>query len=224
MYVDRCQCMKGNTHRLAILGASGHGKVAADIAIQRGWDTLVFYDDAWPEKSGVEAWPVAGTSDDLMRQAATFDGVFVAIGNNRVRSRQLARLLEAGATLVTLIHPAAVVSPFATLDESVMLVAGAIVNAFASVGRGSIVNTGATVGHDCVLGDCVHVAPGAHIGGTVHLGDCAWIGIGASVRQCLVIGKDAVVGAGAAVVRPVADGQVVAGVPARPLGERKERE
>lgn len=209
--------MKRNTHQLAILGASGHGKVAADIAIQRGWDTIVFYDDAWPEKSVLEDWPVAGTSDDLLRQASTFDGVFVAIGDNRVRCRQLARLLDARATLPSLIHPAAVVSPFATLGESVMLVAGAIVNAFASVGRGSIVNTGATVGHDCVLGDCVHVAPGANIGGSVSVGDYAWIGIGASVRQCMVIDKGAVVGAGAAVVTTVAEGQIVVGVPARPL-------
>jgi hypothetical protein len=34
--------------RLAILGASGHGKVVADAAGLVGWDEVVFFDDAWP--------------------------------------------------------------------------------------------------------------------------------------------------------------------------------
>jgi glycosyltransferase involved in cell wall biosynthesis len=34
--------------RLAILGASGHGKVLADAAEQCGWPSVSFFDDAWP--------------------------------------------------------------------------------------------------------------------------------------------------------------------------------
>ena len=33
---------------LAILGASGHGKVLADIAELSGWSAIEFFDDAWP--------------------------------------------------------------------------------------------------------------------------------------------------------------------------------
>lgn len=207
--------------RLAILGASGHGKVAADIAIQRGWKTIAFYDDAWPDKTMLEGWPVEGTSLDLLQRLTSYDAIFVAVGNNQARSRQLARLLDARAPLATLIHPAAILSPFATLGEGVMLVAGAIVNAFASLDRGCIVNSGATVGHDCVLGECVHVAPGANIGGGTRIGDRSWIGIGSAVRQGMQIDTDVTVGAGAVVIGPVAKGQTVIGIPARPLRERE---
>ena len=31
---------------LAILGASGHGKVVADTALSSGWDDVVFFDGA----------------------------------------------------------------------------------------------------------------------------------------------------------------------------------
>lgn len=213
--------MSETMQRLAILGASGHGKVAADIATQRGWETIVFYDDAWPDKTVLEGWSVEGTSGDLLQRLASYDAIFVAIGNNRARSRQLARLLDARAPLATLIHPAAILSPFATLGAGVMLVAGAIVNAFASLERGCIVNTGASVGHDCVLGECVHLAPGVNIGGATRIGDRSWIGIGSAVRQETRIGKDVTVGAGAVVIGPVEDGQTVVGIPARPLGERK---
>ena len=34
---------------LAILGASGHGKVVAEIAELQGWKKIVFFDDAFPK-------------------------------------------------------------------------------------------------------------------------------------------------------------------------------
>jgi len=44
--------------RLAILGASGHGKVVADTAECCGWQAVEFFDDAWPQRQGNGAWPV----------------------------------------------------------------------------------------------------------------------------------------------------------------------
>jgi acetyltransferase-like isoleucine patch superfamily enzyme len=43
------------------------------------------------------------------------------------------------------------------------------------------------------------------------------VGVGVAVKQGVRIGQHAVVGAGAVVIRPVADAEVVAGNPARPL-------
>ncbi len=51
----------------------------------------------------------------------------------------------------------------------------------------------------------------------------ASIGSNATVLAGVTIGKCAVVGAGAVVTRDVADFAVVAGVPARPLGDVRER-
>ncbi|MDN5843803.1 MAG: hypothetical protein L0H54_10205, partial [Alcaligenaceae bacterium] len=46
--------------RLAILGASGHGKVVAEAALAAGWDTVDFYDDAWPAKRRIGKWVISG--------------------------------------------------------------------------------------------------------------------------------------------------------------------
>jgi hypothetical protein len=70
---------------LAILGASGHGKVVADTAELSGWETVVFFDDAWPDKVNNSHWQVSGNSRDLLERINTFDGVVVAIGNNHIR-------------------------------------------------------------------------------------------------------------------------------------------
>jgi maltose O-acetyltransferase len=58
---------------------------------------------------------------------------------------------------------------------------------------------------------------------SVTIGANAWIGANAIVLPGVTIGDDAVVGAGAVVTRDVPSHQVVAGVPASPLGQRTSR-
>lgn len=202
--------------KLAVLGASGHGKVVADTAESCGWTEIVFFDDAWPSRVVNGNWPVVGTSDDLLAQIQNFDGVIVAIGNNAVRQAKLFALLQSGAILATLVHPAACVSRYATVGGGTVIFAGAVLNAGASIGMGGILNTGCSVDHDCDLAESVHVSPGARLAGGVHIGDRTWIGIGACVKQMVTIGSDVLVGAGAAVVNDLVGGVTVVGVPARP--------
>jgi len=201
--------------RLAILGASGHGKVVADAAECAGWQVVEFFDDAWPQLQNNGCWAVSGDSNTLVRRLAEFDGVLVAIGNNRIRHEKLCELERAGATIVSVIHPAAIVSRYASLAAGSVVFANVVVNADVRIGLGAILNTGCSIDHDCVLGCSVHVSPGARLAGGVQVGDSSWIGIGASVRQLVRIGSNVTVGAGAAVVANVADGLTVVGVPAR---------
>lgn len=201
--------------RLAVLGASGHGKVVADTAQCCGWDQVDFFDDAWPSLTSNGSWLVVGDSDAMYARLQNYQGVIVAIGNNVVRQAKLAALIEAHAPVVSLVHPAAVISQYAALGPGSVVFAGAVVNVGAKVGLGAILNTGSSVDHDCVLGDTVHVSPGSRLAGAVCVGARSWIGIGACVKQLIKIGSDVVVGAGAAVVSDVPDGVVVAGIPAK---------
>ncbi|TRO10073.1 acetyltransferase [Ectopseudomonas mendocina] len=201
--------------RLAILGASGHGKVVADTAECVGWHVVEFFDDAWPQLQNNGCWAVSGDSNALIRRLTQFDGVLVAIGNNRIRHEKLCELERAGATIVSVIHPAAMVSRYASVATGSVVFANVVVNAGVQIGIGAILNTGCSVDHDCILGHSVHVSPGARLAGGVQVGDSSWIGIGASVRQLVRIGSNVTVGVGAAVVADIADGLTVVGVPAR---------
>jgi sugar O-acyltransferase (sialic acid O-acetyltransferase NeuD family) len=210
-------------NRLAILGASGHGKVVADTAERCGWKFIEFFDDAWPQSTHNGAWSVVGDTASLKSTLHNYDGVLVAIGNNRIRHCKLLELEEAGALLCTLVHPAATVSRYALLESGSVVFANAVVNADARIGLGAILNTGCSVDHDCVLGAAVHISPGARLAGGVRVGDLSWVGIGASVRQLVQIGRQATIGAGSAVVSDVADLLTVAGVPARILPDKSGR-
>lgn len=204
-------------NRLAILGASGHGKVVADTAECCGWQSIEFFDDAWPRVSSIGIWPVVGTTYNLLSRVQEFEGVLVAIGNNSVRHRKIDELKASGAQLPTLVHPSSIVSRYAKLGAGSVVFASAVVNAYASVGEGAILNTGCSVDHDCVLGSCVHISPGARLAGSVNVGDGTWIGIGASVKQVIRIGSCVMVGAGAVVVCDISDNMTVTGVPAREI-------
>ena len=202
---------------IAILGAGGHGKVVGDIAESDGWDEVVFFDDAWPELLSCGDWAVAGNSQSLIERLNAFSGVVVAAGNNAIRSEKLTWLEQFSAPIVTLVHPVAVISQYATLGSGVVVMPGVVVNAASTVGRGVILNTGCTIDHDCIIGDFAHVSPGAHLGGAVHVGEKSWVGIGASIRQAVKVGAGVVVGAGAAVVSDIEDQLTVVGVPAKPI-------
>lgn len=202
--------------KLGILGAGGHARVVADAAEISGWAEISLFDDAWPNTIR-GPWPIVGSGRDLVTRLAEFDGIIVAIGANAVRLGKQRLLVERGARIVSVIHPAAIVSQHAHLGLGSVVFAGAVINPGVETGHAVIVNTAATIDHDCRLGAGVHISPGAHIAGGVQIGDEAWIGIGSSVKELVSIGARSRVGAGAAVVASIADETTVVGVPARSL-------
>ncbi len=201
--------------KLAILGASGHGKVVAEIAELTGWEEIVFFDDAFPKEKNIGMWQVQGTTDDLVSCADKFLSVIVAIGNNQIRLDKSKYLLSLGFILGRLIHPESIVSKYADIKAGTVVMAGAVVNPFTTIGLCSIINTSCSVDHDCVIGEGVHISPGVNVAGRVLIGDLSWLGAGSVVKQCVKIGSSVIVGAGAVVVNDIPNNLVVKGIPAK---------
>ncbi len=190
--------------KITIIGASGHGRVVADIARLRGFDEIEFLDDD-ASVTSCAGYPVVGKTDKEI------DGdCFVAVGNAEIRRR----LMES-RKVVTLIHPSAVVAEGVEIGAGTVVMAGAVINPGVKIGRGCIINTSSSVDHDCSVGDFTHISVGAHLSGTVVVGDNVWIGAGAIVSNNVNICGGCIIGAGAVVIKNIDEMGTYVGVPTR---------
>ncbi|MGG0276188.1 acetyltransferase [Bacillus rhizoplanae] len=208
-------------NRLLIIGASGHGKVAADIALKMNkWQSVSFLDDDESVKSsmGIE---VIGKSADVFKYIEDCD-FFVGIGNNATREKIQKKLEAEGASIPILIHPSTVIGGQVELASGTIVMAGAVINCCTTIGKGCIINTGATIDHDNTIEDYVHVSPGAHLAGTVKVGRGTWLGIGSIVSNNIDITRRCKVGAGAVVVRDITETGTYVGVPARRVNDGED--
>ena len=200
--------------RLIIIGASGHGKVVADIAVLNGYRDIAFLDDDESVKQCGQ-YKVIGKSTDAERlndiQNSDF---FVAIGNCKTREKIMSRLQEASLDVVRLIHPNAVIAKNTIIGAGTVIMAGVVINPDVEIGQGCIVNTGATIDHDNKISEFVHVSVGSHLAGTVEVGRYTWIGIGACVSNNVNVGEDCMIGAGAVVLKDLPNRITAVGVPA----------
>lgn len=206
--------------KLAVLGAGGHGKVVADLALVSGWDQVDFYDDSWPLSATNRSVFVFGNTATILSNVESYDGVVVAVGDNRTRLRKLHQLLDAGSPVPFLVHPKAYVASDVVLYPGTVVFAGGIIQPGCSLGTGCIVNSAASIDHDCVLQAGVHVCPGAHLAGGITVDEYSLIGIGASVNQNLRVGRNVVVGAGAVVIDNIDNDLTVVGNPACKISKK----
>lgn len=191
---------------LLIIGASGHGKVIADIATKKGYKKIEFLDDDESIKT-CAGFSVIGR----VSEAGKIRGdKIVAIGNASIRKK----IQESLTGVITLIHPKAVISRRVKIGRGSVVMAGAIINSDTVIGKGVIINTGASVDHDCRVGDYSHISVGAHVAGTVEIGNKTWIGAGAIVSNNVKICADCMIGAGAAVVKNIESQGTYIGIPA----------
>lgn len=189
---------------IIIYGGGGHSKSLIDLLRSLGdYRIAGVVDDSLKPGDKVMGLPVLGGGEALSRLYA--QGVHLAInavggiGNLSVRLKVFQKLIQAGFSFPTVVHPSAVVEASASLAQGVQVFAHAYVGSEARLGFGAIVNTGAIVSHDCLLDDYVNLSPGAILAGDVHIGEGVLLGMGATVNLGVRIGSGARIGNGATI-------------------------
>jgi sugar O-acyltransferase (sialic acid O-acetyltransferase NeuD family) len=213
-------------YELLIFGAGGAGREIALWAERASWAGrpfrvlgLISDDDFGQVVGGLEVWTLA---DAARRHPAAF--MVVAVGDPQLRSRLVELAVAAGLRpSPPLVHPdvwAELDANTVTLGEGVVICPGSIVTTNVEIGAHAQINVACTVMHDCRVGAFATLSPGVHLSGNNVLEPSVFVGTGAVTVQGLPnrpleIGRGAVIGAGAVVIRNVAAGATVVGVPAR---------
>lgn len=202
--------------QLLIIGASGHGKVLADIALKMNqWETIVFLDDD-DTKTSCLGFGVIGKSAEFPKYLSNSDFV-VAIGNNKIREKIQNELTNGEASIATLIHPNAVIATDVSIGVGTVIMAGVVINSSTLIGNGCIINTSSSLDHDNIIEDFVHLSPGTSLAGMVKIGKGTWLGIGSIVSNNVSICGGCNIGAGAVVIKEITKIGIYIGVPARKI-------
>ncbi|QYK48172.1 MAG: acetyltransferase [Phycisphaeraceae bacterium] len=220
---------------LVLIGGGGHALVVAEAAAMSGRPIRGFLDDDPGAPLGsldgvlsasgappVQIKRLGGLAAVVSLDELGRCEIILAIGDLKARRRMIETLgasgIARGVKIATIIHPRAIVSPSAIIEQGVFIGPGAVVHSRARIGAHAIINSGAIVEHECVIGENAHIAPGAAMGGRVTIGEDALLGIGSRVLPNLEVGSGSTVGAGAVVIRRVSGLQTVIGCPSRASG------
>jgi sugar O-acyltransferase (sialic acid O-acetyltransferase NeuD family) len=207
---------------LLIVGAGGFGRETAEAVralndYLPAWDLVGFLDDS-PAQQGaaVDGVKVVGPVDAIADYPDA--SLVVTIGNPdnfTVRRRIVARLDLPPSRYATIVHPAAVIPPTASVGPGTVILATTVATTSVTIGSHVVVMPQVVFTHDDVVDDYATFGTGARLAGLVHIGQGAYIGAGALIREKRAIGPWALVGMGAAVTKDVPAGEVWAGTPAR---------
>ena len=199
--------------KVIIIGASGHGKVIADIVL-KSQDILVgFLDDGVAKDTIIfDNYKVIGNLTCI--EDYQDHEFIIAIGNNAIR-KKIAESIN--VNYYTAIHPTSIIASDVLIEEGSCVMARSVINMHAHIKKHCIINTGSIIEHDCIIEDYVHVSPNAVLCGGVKVGTLTHIGASATVRNYKSITSNTIIGMGCVVSDDINEEGVYVGIPARKL-------
>lgn len=200
--------------QVIIIGASGHGKVIADIVIKSGDELVGFLDDNLNAK--IWNYPTLGRVYDYTKFINNHEFI-VAIGNNATRSQVMDWMNISQCKWYNAIHPTANIGYGVELGNGIVLMANSVVNADSKIADGVIINTNASVDHDCQIGKCAHISVNSAIAGGCNIGSEVFVGAGATIKNNINISEKITIGAGATVVNDLYVAGTYIGTPAKKM-------
>lgn len=217
-----------NTVLVGIYGAGGFGREVAQMLHASNnkrpktpvTSRTVFVETS-PERDEANGLPVI--SEDEFFNVFCSEKLFtVAIASSSVRRLVALRMIQRGATPMSVVSRESIIDPSARIGEGAIIGPFVSINANTSIGSFFHANMYSYVAHDAIIGDFVTLAPRVSVNGNVHISHDVFVGTNAVIKQGsghtpLTIGNGAFIGMGALVSKNVEQGTTVVGYPAREI-------
>ncbi|MCF8095440.1 MAG: acetyltransferase [Desulfobacteraceae bacterium] len=212
--------------KIAIFGASGFSREAADIVLMDQIKELVFVDKEAMGKTYKGYQLLSEENVSTLNQQGFF--FVIGLGDNSARKKIYNKFKD--LKYPNVIHPSSSAGKFQLerikSKQGNVITAGVRLTNNIEIGNFGIYNLNATIGHDCIIEDFVNIAPGANISGNVKLCECVYVGTNSAVLQGksdkkkMILGEKSTIGAGALVSTDVNAHDTVVGVPAKSIKKR----
>ena len=204
---------------LLIFPYNGNGIEALDC-IGSAYRFIGFVDDT-PEKRGIDpnGYPVWDREAFSRFSDARVLAIPGSPSSYRSRKEIIHGLGIAEERFASVVHPAARVSPLASIGYNVLIMAGVVITSNALIGSHTCILPNTVIHHDVVLGDWVLIGSNVTIAGNTVVEENCYIGSGSSIMNGLCVGAGALVGLGSNVISSVEAGARVVGNPARGIGK-----
>lgn len=203
--------------KLVLIGAGGYAKSVIDSIDFYNYELIGFVDEYSDEEYHLDI-PILASNIDELKNSEQYV-YFISIGNNINRKKWYDILIKKGLRVINVVDRSAIISPKVILGNGCFVGKFAIINSKAIIGNNCIINSRALVEHGCLVSDHVNLSTNTVINGDVQVGTGSFVGSCSVTIGQLKIGCWSTVGAGAVVIKNVADGVTVAGVPAKEINK-----
>lgn len=198
--------------RAILIGNGGHARVLREVA-ELNSITIAGVVDNNTQSNDPK---YLGTDTNFQAISANYkDHLLInGIGSTKdtsLRKEVFLKYKKDGFSFATLIHPRAIISKSAIIEEGSQIMAAVVLQAGCHIKTNTIINTSTSIDHDCNIGSHCHIAPGCVLSGGVNIGDTCHIGTGSIFIQSLSVGDNSFVAAGSVVVKDVPGNQEVRG-------------
>lgn len=208
---------------LGIYGAGGLGKEVLELAQlineeTKQWNEFIFIDDN-KNSNYFKKYKVL-TFDEAMKEFGNDEIEFsIAIGDPKTRALIFKKIKDKKFQIITLIHPTAIISDTAVIEEGVIIAGHAIVSVDAIVKEGSILIFRTIIGHDCVIGEFSTFFMNVMVAGNVSIGKECSLGSGSFILQEKNLCDNVKLAPLSAVYKDITEEGLYSGNPARRIRE-----
>ena len=186
--------------KIIILGGSGIGMMAANIAEENGHEVIGFLNNEKNKYVGkYKKHRVVGDLNKIKKflkyKDVFFSLAFKTMKKERLMWEQYLKLNIPINKFITLIHQSAYVpNRYSKIGKGVIICANASVGVDVRIGNNSILMPFSYVGHNSVLKKYVTLANHASIGARVIIGNAAHVGSNSTIKQGVRIGEFSIIG------------------------------